>query len=147
MKKDILLSISATQHFEGGEEEHIDLMTEAQLYERGGKYYICYDESELTGLGGTRTTVKLDGATVSMIRTGKYPSELLFAKDQRHVGLYETDYGTLTISTHTGRLQNSIGADGGELSIEYTIEVDNSLVGRHSFRILAVPANQTNNGV
>lgn len=140
MKKDVFLSISSTQHFEGSEEEHIDLMTEAQLYERGGKYYICYEESELTGLGGTRTTVKMDGDTVSMIRNGTYPSELLFARNQRHVGLYETDYGALTISTHTDRLDNSIGEDGGELSIEYTIEVDNSLVGRHRFRMTVAPA-------
>lgn len=142
MKKDIFLSISSTQHFEGSEEEHIDLMTEAQLYERGGKYYICYDETALTGLDGTRTTVKMDGSTVSMIRTGAYPSELLFAKDQRHVGLYETDYGALTISTHTDRLENTIGENGGELSIEYTIEVDNSLVGRHSFRMTASPVQE-----
>lgn len=142
MKKDVILSISSTQHFEGSEEEHIDLMTEAKLYERGGKYYICYDETELTGLGNTRTTVKMDDGTVSMIRTGAYPSELLFAKDQRHVGLYETDYGALTISTHTDRLDNTIGEDGGELSIRYTIEVDNSLVGRHSFRMTVAPAQE-----
>lgn len=60
--------------------------------------------------------LKMDGATVSMIRTGAYPSELLFAEDQRHVGLYQTDFGALTISTHTRRLENTIGADGGQLA-------------------------------
>lgn len=48
-------------------------MTAATLYERGGKYYIAYEESELTGLEGTRTTVKLDGKSVSLIRTGTFP--------------------------------------------------------------------------
>lgn len=135
MKKDALLSISSTQHFEGSEEEHIDLMTQARLYERHGKYYITYDESELTGLEGTKTTVKLDGSTVSLVRTGTCPSELLFAEGQRHVGLYQTEYGALTISTHTKQLQNSIDENGGELTIDYTIEVDNSMVGHHRFRM------------
>lgn len=140
MKKNVLLSIASTQQFEGCESEHIDLMTEAKLYERNGKYYITYDETELTGLEGTRTMVKMDGTTVSMIRTGTYPSELLFAEDQRHVGLYQTEFGALTISTHTSRLDNTIGENGGVLEIEYTIEVDNSMVGHHRFRMTVVPA-------
>ena len=49
MKKNVLLSIASTQQFEGAEPEHIDLMTEAKLYERNGKYYITYEETELTG--------------------------------------------------------------------------------------------------
>ena len=93
MKKNVLLSISSTQQFEDCEPEHIDLVTEAVLYERNGKYYITYEESELTGLAGTRTMVKLDGASVSIVRTGTYPSELLFAEGQRHVGLYQTEGG------------------------------------------------------
>lgn len=136
IKKDVLLSISSTQHFEGCDEEHIDLMTQANLYRRNGKYYIAYDESELTGLDGTRTTVKIDGKTVSMIRTGNCPSELLFAENQRHVGLYQTDCGALTISTHASRVHNTICDQGGELEIDYTIEVDNSMVGRHHFEML-----------
>lgn len=142
MKKDVLLSISSTQQFEGCEEEHIDLVTQARLYERHGKYYISYEESELTGLEGTRTTVKLDGETVSMVRTGTYPSELLFAKGQRHVGLYQTEFGALTISTHTAFLENSIGENGGDLSIDYTIEVDHSMVGRHHFHMNVSPSSE-----
>ena len=63
------------------------------LDERGGKYYIAYEESELTGLEGTKTTVKLDGKTVALIRTGTFPSHMLFAEDERHVGLYQTPIG------------------------------------------------------
>ena len=61
MKKDVWLTISSQQQFAGCDEENIDLQTAATLYERGGKYYIAYEESELTGLEGSKTTVKLDG--------------------------------------------------------------------------------------
>ena len=73
MKKDVWLSISSKQKFTGCDEEKIDLVTAATLYQRGGKYYIAYEESELTGLEGTRTTVKLDGKSVALIRTGSCP--------------------------------------------------------------------------
>ena len=81
MKKDVWLSISSKQHFADCDEEQIELETAATLYERGGKYYIAYEESELTGLEGTRTTVKLDGKSVALIRTGTWPSHMLFAED------------------------------------------------------------------
>jgi uncharacterized beta-barrel protein YwiB (DUF1934 family) len=94
MKKDVWLTISSQQQFAGCDEENIDLQTAATLYERGGKYYIAYEESELTGLEGTKTTVKLDGKTVALIRTGTFPSHMLFAEDERHVGLYQTPVGS-----------------------------------------------------
>lgn len=135
MKKDVWLGISSVQEFEGCPPEHIDLVTQARLYKRNGKFYISYDESELTGLEGTRTTVKLDGKTVTMIRTGTYASEMFFSENQRHVGLYNMGCGAMTISTHTSRVDNRIGEDGGRLVIDYSIEIDNNLAGQHHFEM------------
>ena len=142
MKKDVLLSIRSTQKFEGCDEEKIDLITQARLYERNGKFYISYEESELTGLLGTRTTVKIDGDTVTMMRTGTYPSEMIFAKNQRHVGLYHTEFGAMTISTHTNQLRNTMSKYGGELEIDYTVEVDQSMIGNHHFRMIVKSTEQ-----
>lgn len=137
MKKDVWLSISSKQQFTGCDEEQIDLVTAATLYERGGKYYIAYEESELTGLEGTRTTVKLDGKSVALIRTGAYPSHMLFAEDERHVGLYQTPVGSeMTIATHTSCVRNTVDEDGGKLVIDYTVEVDHSLMGEHHFEMV-----------
>ena len=94
MKKDVWLTIRSRQHFAGCDEERVNLETAATLYERGGKYYIAYEESELTGLEGTKTTVKLDGKTVTLIRTGTFPSHMLFSEDERHIGLIVTTGGT-----------------------------------------------------
>ena len=137
IKKDVWLAIHSTQHFEGCEPEQIDLMTEARLYRRNGKYYISYEESELTGLEDTRTTVKIAPEGVTMIRSGKYPSEMLFLENQRHVGLYQTEYGqAMTISTHTSHIRSTIGPEGGMLALDYSIEVDNNLAGEHHFEML-----------
>ena len=137
MKKDVWLTIRSRQQFEGCDEERVNLETAATLYERGGKYYIAYEESELTGLEGTKTTVKLDGKTVTLIRTGTFPSHMLFSEDERHVGLYQTPIGQdMTIATHTSHVCNSVGENGGRLVIDYTVEVDNSLMGEHHFEMV-----------
>ena len=134
MKKDVWLTIRSRQQFEGCDEERVNLETAATLYERGGKYYIAYEESELTGLEGTKTTVKLDGKTVTLIRTGTFPSHMLFSED---VGLYQTPIGQdMTIATHTSHVCNTVGENGGRLVIDYTVEVDNSLMGEHHFEMV-----------
>ena len=142
MKKDVWLSITSTQRFEGCDIDKVDLVTLATLYQKRGKYYIVYDESELTGMEGSRTTVKLDSKEASVVRSGTCPSELLFAENERHVGLYQTPYGAMTISTHTSNLKSTVGIDGGQLIIDYTLEVDNSLIGENHLEMIVaeVPA-------
>ena len=136
MKKDVWLSITSTQQFEGCDVDKVDLVTTATLYPRRGKYYIVYEESELTGMEGSRTTVKLSGHEASVVRTGSCPSELLFAENERHVGLYHTPFGAMTISTHTSRLCSTVGMNGGRLVIDYTLEVDQSLVGENHLEMI-----------
>ena len=116
MKKDVWLTISSQQQFAGCDEENIDLQTAATLYERGGKYYIAYEESELTGLEGTKTTVKLDGKTVALIRTGTFPSHMLFAEDERHVGLYQTPVGSEHHRRGRRTPHHRLHGRGGQLS-------------------------------
>lgn len=140
MKKDVWLSITSTQRFEGCDVDKIDLVTAATLYQRRGKYFIVYDESELTGMEGSRTTVKLGGKEASVVRSGSCPSELLFAENERHVGLYQTPYGTITISTHTSNLQSTVSMNGGQLVIDYTLEVDHSLVGENHLEMIVADA-------
>lgn len=137
MKKDVWLSINSTQQFVDGEQEEISLVTEATLYERGGKYYVAYDESELTGLEGTKTTVKMADREVLLVRTGAHPSHMLFAEDERHVGLYQTAMGIeLAIATHTSHIHNAVGENGGELVIDYSIELDSTVIGEHHFEMV-----------
>ena len=137
MKRDVVLSIRGRQHYGDQEPETIELVTEGTMELRDGGWDITYEESELTGLEGTKTTVKLDGKTVTLIRTGTFPSHMLFSEDERHVGLYQTPIGQdMTIATHTSHVCNTVGENGGRLVIDYTVEVDNSLMGEHHFEMV-----------
>ena len=141
-KRDVIITIASQQNFSGCEPDHIDLITAGRLYRRGGKYYISYEESELTGMEGTRTTIKLEEEQVTMTRTGTHPAQMLFAKNRRHVGLYHTEVGSLTVSTHTSELVNNIGEEGGNLAIDYTVEIDSSLAGNHRFEMVVRPSGK-----
>ncbi|MBR2473068.1 MAG: DUF1934 domain-containing protein, partial [Clostridia bacterium] len=83
IKKDVLVSVTGRQEGADIGNEPISLTSQGRLYRKGRQYFVSYDESALTGLDGTHTTVKLDGEEVSVIRTGKYPSQMVFKHDNK----------------------------------------------------------------
>lgn len=140
IKKDVVITIVSRQNFEGCEPDQIDLITTGRLYGRNGKFYISYEESELTGMEGSRTTLKIEPKQITMTRTGTFPSQMRFAEHKREVGLYETELGSVAVSTHTSKLTSSIDENGGALAIDYTVEIDASLAGAHRFEMSVRPS-------
>ena len=57
MKKDVLISLKGHQRYVDGEKDYIEFVTEGTFYTKKDKYFITYNESEITGLDGTTTTV------------------------------------------------------------------------------------------
>ena len=94
MKKDVLISIQSTQQVDGDRDE-MELTTFGSYYEKNGKYYIVYQESEATGFeSDTTTTVKVEGENrVTMIRSGMQRSQLVMERGKRHLCHYGTEYG------------------------------------------------------
>lgn len=129
MKKDVIISIRGLQQTPDGPSDPITLVTAGRYYRRNGSYYISYEESELTGLQGTRTTLRVQPDEVKLIRTGTYPSELLFQQGKRQMSLYHTDYGDLSIVISTHNIHNTLTDDGGELDVKYAVEVANTSLG------------------
>ncbi len=129
MKKDVIISIRGLQEQDGEAGDPITLVTPGRYYRKNDSYYISYEESELTGLAGTRTTLRVKPDYVKLVRTGLYPSELLFELGKRNMSLYHTDYGDLSIVVSTNHIRNTLTDDGGDLDVQYTVEVANTPVG------------------
>ena len=129
MKKDVIISIRGLQEQDGEAGDPITLVTPGRFYRKNDSYYISYEESELTGLAGTRTTLRVKPDYVKLVRTGLYPSELQFELGKRHMSLYHTDYGDLSIVVSTNHIRNTLTDDGGDLDVQYTVEVANTPVG------------------
>lgn len=129
MKKDVIISIKGLQQNEEDAAAPVTLVTAGRYYRKNGSYYISYEETELTGLAGTRTTLRVAPDSVRVIRTGLYPSQLVFEKGKRHLSLYHTDYGDLSVVVSTHSIQNTLTDDGGALDVKYAIEVGSSPLG------------------
>ena len=124
----VIISIKGSQvNAESGPEE-MELVTQ-------GRYTISYEESELTGLEGTTTVLQIEGGRVTLLREGSVNSQMVFEEGCRHLSMYETPYGALSVGINTRRMKNTVGEDGGDLEIDYAVEIDNLLAGQNLFRM------------
>lgn len=134
MKKDVLITLVGTQENDG-EKDKVELITEGCMYKKGDAYYITYKESELTGMEGTTTTVKVQGKKVTMLRFGTNNTQLIFEKGQHHVCCYDTMYGAISVGVWARKVTVELDDNGGEIYADYSIDVDNNLVGKNDFRM------------
>lgn len=131
-KKDVIISFKGIQD-DGVDKDVVELLTEGKYYKKGNNYYITYDETELTGMDGTTTTVKVEGEKVTLLRFGKNNTQLIFEKGQNHLCCYETEFGSFTVGVRSEKVAVDISDNGGEISAKYKIEVDNSPIGVNDF--------------
>ena len=138
--KDVVISIRGTQRsFQPGEEaqgpESVELVTDGHYeYGRDASWF-TYQESEITGMEGTVTTFRVEDGLVTLTREGAVNSQMLFQKGRKHVFLYDTPFGAMTMGVDTQQLRTETDEHGGQLDIVYSVDVDNVLLGKNTFRI------------
>ncbi len=132
--KDVLITISSTRSLGGGS-DGMELITEGKYAVDGDGVRFFYMESELTGLEGTKTDFLVTPEEVIMSRRGSVTSQMVFRKGRKQHFAYETPYGTLTMGLDTHKLRHQLGEHGGDMEIEYDIDLDRAIVSRNRFKI------------
>ena len=70
--KRVIVSVKSTQRDADGEDTVVELVSSGKYYETALAKHIIYDESEVTGLGNTKTTIKVYKDSVVLLRTGEF---------------------------------------------------------------------------
>ena len=135
MKKEVTLAIKGCQTYQDQEPEIIELMTDGTMELRNGGWDISYEESELTGLAGVTTTFRVEPGKVTLRRTGKLRSEMVFQEGVRHESLYQLDFGALLMTVTAKQVYYDIVSDGGCIDIVYSIEIENSAAGTVDYHL------------
>lgn len=136
MPKKFTISIKGMQSYAGdAQDSDIELVSECEFYKSDGVYFCEYEESEITGLGGTKTSIEIGSDYVSLTRRGTVNSQMLFMEGRKTTSLYAMPFGELTIDIHTKSLTSNIGDCGGRLLVDYIIDINNASSGRNTFDI------------
>lgn len=125
----VILSIQGRQAYAGQEPEVIRLDTEGTMDFRDGGWDICYEESELTGLEGVTTTFRVEPGKVTLLRTGKLASTMVFQEGVSHDSLYRLEFGALMLTVKATRVFYDILEDGGTIDLVYNITIENTEAG------------------
>lgn len=129
MKQPVVLRIRGRQCYDGQEPDVIELVTEGTMELRNGGWDISYEETELTGMAGVTTTFRVEPGKVTLRRTGKLRSEMVFQEGVRHESLYQLDFGALLMTVIAKQVYYDIVSDGGSIDLVYSIEIENSAAG------------------
>ena len=129
MKREVVLAIRGRQTYADQEPEIIELVTNGTMEFRDNGWDISYQETELTGLEGVTTTFRVEPAKVTLRRTGKLRSEMVFEQGVRHESLYQLEFGALLMAVTAKQVFFDIVPDGGVIDLCYSIEIENTAAG------------------
>ncbi len=135
MNENVIISIRGQQLFDEQEPDVMELITPGRLEQTEDGFTLSYQESELTGLEGTTTVFRIQGQQVTLVREGEVNSLMVFEEGQRHLSMYETPYGALSVGINTRRMKTDLSPSGGDIEIDYAIEVDHAVTGQNLFQI------------
>ena len=135
MEKEVIISIKGMQKYENAEPDTIELVTGGRLERDGESFTLSYQESAVTGMDGTLTTFQIEPERVTLLRVGEYTSQMVFQEGRRHLSMYNTPYGAMAIGVNTRHLLADLNDQGGDIEIDYAIEIDHAIAGRNVFQI------------
>ncbi|MBQ6895165.1 MAG: DUF1934 domain-containing protein [Clostridia bacterium] len=131
-----IISIKGLQTYEDDNDDtDISLLTEGEFEYQDGAYFIDYEESELTGLEGTKTSIEIGTNYVSLQRNGTVNTHMIFMKDRKTSSYYSTPYGDMQIDIFTDYLNIDISPTGGKINVDYFIDINNHSTGKNNFEI------------
>ncbi|MBR5125663.1 MAG: DUF1934 domain-containing protein [Oscillospiraceae bacterium] len=129
MKQNVVLAIRGRQTYADQEPEVIELVTDGTMEFRNGGWDISYEESALTGLEGVTTTFRVEPGKVTLSRSGKLRSEMVFQEGIPHDSLYQMPFGALMMTVKATFVYFDIVPDGGTIDLTYNIDIENTAAG------------------
>lgn len=133
MLKDVVITIRSIIDYGLNEEDRIDFTTDGYYMLEDGVAQIAYIETEVTGLQGTRTSVKILPERIIVDRRGNLTSRMEFSAGSKSSFLYDTPAGTATMNMNTRSVRHRFDHTGGELEIDYVLDMEHTVVSRNRF--------------
>lgn len=121
MKKNALISIISKQ--DDDKSDKIEVVTPGNFYKKNDSYYAVYDETAITGMEDTTTTLKIGTDKFSLIRMGSTSTKMNFIESNEELVLYNTPYGTMELGINTKKLNININDEGGNVDVIYNLSV------------------------
>ena len=106
------------------EDELIEVVTPGKFYITKSGYRVEYDETKLSGMEGTKTTMIIKEKYFKLNRVGTTETNMEFEKNTQSVSLYKTPFGAMSVVIDTKDIEVSVDDNGGTIHIVYTLNLE-----------------------
>ena len=138
-KDDYNISITGRQLYTAEDRGEVTLSTTGTYTQREGARFIAYKEYDEDDPKLAHTAVlKIEPGKVTMIRQGS-STRLILEEGRRHLCLYDTGFGSMTVGVFTSELRQALDQTGGSLEIKYTLDIDSNLSSRNELLVEVSP--------
>lgn len=134
-ERDVLISIRGTQQDDEGQDQTMELTTAGTLWRDGDTVCLSYVETEMTGMDGVKTTFRIEGDQIVMVREGELQSTMTFVEGDRSESLYDLGFAAFLLRVSSKRVRARIGDGEGRLELRYSVEMEGRLVANHNYEI------------
>ncbi len=136
MEDNVRITLKGQQNIHA-EDERIEMQLTGKWYTKNNKEYILYNDTHIVENSETRTRITIDDTLVSILRTGGTNTHLIFEKGVTHLIPYETPFGIINMVSSTKDIQCNRSSDSLELTVSYSLDVDNHDMGSSSLYLYA----------
>lgn len=129
---DVIVEINTIQKdYTTNDQDTINLVSLASINTSELFDLVSYQDSELTGLKGNKTVIKIEKDSITMIRYGKNSSKMYFKQGVRSNSKYNTDYGEFDLEIDTKKLEIEKTDEKNiyKIKIEYDINIQSLFNG------------------
>lgn len=124
------------KQIQDGEENKIHVNTTGSYTKKGETRYISYREYEEDNPSKTHISViKVEPGIVTVIQADS-ATRLILEEGKRHLCLYNTEFGALTLGIFTSVMRSTLDDRGGSLNVKYTLDVDSHLTSSNEIDVL-----------
>lgn len=121
MKKKAVISLRSFNDLD--KDDVIEVVTPGEFLVIEDGFKAVYEETELSGMSGTTTTLTILNDKLVLEREGNITAKMDFKKGETSISLYNTPYGVLDLQIHTENLNVDINENGGNITAEYSMEL------------------------
>jgi uncharacterized beta-barrel protein YwiB (DUF1934 family) len=135
MMKDVVISINSTFAYEDGEEQRMEFSTDGYYFYEDQVGCLSYEETEVTGMEGTRTSLFVMPDQVVVDREGTVTSRMVFKEGLKSAFQFATPFGNANMGIDTRRIRQNMGEGGGRVEIDYVVNMEHVVASRNRFEI------------
>ncbi|AIY80990.1 DUF1934 domain-containing protein [Clostridium botulinum] len=125
MKKKAIITVKSNASMD--DNKLIEVISPGEFYIEDDGFRVEYDETEISGMEGTKTIIFIRNNSFTLERKGSTTTKMDFKKRMKSTSLYKTPYGILKLNVDTKNLDINMSEKGGTIDVKYSMGMEGQI--------------------